>query len=334
MTFGNPQKVQKNYGEAIREGFEYVLESDPTSFVIGQGLWSPWYVGNSMTDLDKRFGAGRIIDTPVSEGAVTGAALGAAICGKTAIVVHPRMDFAMYAMDQIVNQAAKWRSMFGGGGVSANLTIRMILNRGGEQGAQHSQALHSFFMHVPGLRVVAPSSPTDARDLMIASAQCNDPVIYIDDRWLYDETEVLPPARSCNLSDFKPKTLSVGDDITIVANGYSTKLCKEIIPKLLLKNIGATLFDVRVLSPLYVADIVESVEKTGKLLVVDGGWAPCGFSAEIVASISENLKRNSILIARRVTLPFSPAPTSHKLEQAYYFTEEAILDAAISLHGC
>ena len=119
-------------------------------FAIGQGLWSPWYVGNSMTDLDIQFGRERIIDTPVSELACTGAALGASLCGYRPVVVHPRVDFMLLAVDQIVTQAAKWRSMFGGQ-VSAPVTIRAIVNRGGEQGAQHSQALHSWFAHVPGL---------------------------------------------------------------------------------------------------------------------------------------------------------------------------------------
>ena len=142
-----------------------------------------------MRDLDIKFGTDRIIDTPVSESACTGAALGASITGMRPIVVHPRMDFMLYAMDSIVNEAAKWSFMFGGNS-NPKLTIRAILNRGGEQGAQHSQSLHSWFAHIPGLRVVM-STVKDARDLLIASVLCNDPVIYIDDRWLYEKEEVL-----------------------------------------------------------------------------------------------------------------------------------------------
>lgn len=145
-----------NYGTAILAGFEYLLENYPEVFVIGQGLWSPWYVGNSMTDLDKKFGVDRIIDTPVSESACTGAAVGASLAGMRPIVVHPRMDFMLYAMDAVVNQAAKWSHMLGGQAHPA-VTIRSIINRGGEQGAQHSQALHAWFAHVPGLRVVERS---------------------------------------------------------------------------------------------------------------------------------------------------------------------------------
>ena len=181
-----------NYGTAMLAAFEYLLEHYPEVFVIGQGLWSPWYVGNSMTDLDKKFGVHRIIDTPVSESACTGAAVGAALAGMKPIVVHPRMDFMLYAMDAIVNQAAKWSHMTGGQ-ANPGLTIRSIINRGGEQGAQHSQALHSWFAHVPGLRVVMPATVADARDLLIASVLCPDPVIFIDDRWLYSLEDNLPP---------------------------------------------------------------------------------------------------------------------------------------------
>ena len=171
-------KKLTSYGEAIQEGFQYILSENEKSFVIGQGLWSPWYVGNSMRDLDKEFGKKRIIDTPVSELATTGAAIGAGLNGYSVVVVHPRMDFMLLAADQIVNQAAKWRHMLGGQ-ISPNVTFRAIINRGGEQGAQHSQALHSWYSHIPGLRVVMPAFASDARDMLIAAAQSPDPVMYI-----------------------------------------------------------------------------------------------------------------------------------------------------------
>lgn len=187
------------YGVAIRDGFVYLLENYPNVFTIGQGLWSPWYVGNSMTNLDQRFGRHRVIDTHVSELGCTGAALGAALCGYRPIVIHPRVDFMLLAVDQLVTQAAKWRSMFGGQ-VTVPLTVRAIINRGGEQGAQHSQALHSWFAHIPGLRVVLPSTARDARDLLIAAVLSDDPVLYIDDRWLYEVEEELPPPGPIDLA--------------------------------------------------------------------------------------------------------------------------------------
>ena len=166
--------TQIDYCKSIYSAFDYLLGKYPEVFIIGQGLWSPWYVGNTMKDLDKKYGRERIIDTPVSESACTGAAVGASLLGLKPIIVHPRMDFMLYSMDSIVNQAAKWNYMFGGKS-APSLTIRAIINRGGEQGAQHSQSLHSWFSHIPGLRVVMPSTSKDARDLLIASVLSPDP---------------------------------------------------------------------------------------------------------------------------------------------------------------
>src|ERR1041385_1613893 len=150
-----PQPRSLTYAAAIREAFHQLLESDPRVFVIGQGLWSPWYVGTSMQDLDKVFGRERILDSPVCENATTGAAIGAALVGMRPIVVHPRMDFMLLAMDPIVNQAANWSYMFAGKS-QVPVVIRAVINRGGEQGAQHSQAVHAMFMHVPGIKIVMP----------------------------------------------------------------------------------------------------------------------------------------------------------------------------------
>ena len=161
------------YSVAIRHAFQYLLKNYTNTCIMGQGLWSPWYVGSSMNDLEHEFGKDRVIDTPVSENATTGMALGAALTGLRTVVVHPRMDFMILATDQIVNQAAKWQSMLGGG-IKIPLTVRGIINRGGEQGAQHSQALHAWYSHIPGLRVVMPSTALDARDLLISSVLCND----------------------------------------------------------------------------------------------------------------------------------------------------------------
>jgi|TARA_B100002052_G_scaffold63760_1_gene56988 pyruvate/2-oxoglutarate/acetoin dehydrogenase E1 component len=320
-----------NYGTAILSGFEYLLEKYPETFVIGQGLWSPWYVGNSMTDLDKKFGVERIIDTPVSESACTGAAVGASLAGMKPIVVHPRMDFMIYAMDAIVNQAAKWSHMLGGQS-HPGLTVRSIINRGGEQGAQHSQALHSWFAHVPGLRVVMPSTVADARDLLIASVLCNDPVIYIDDRWLYDQEDELPPVKELELANQKPVITHNGKDITIVGSGHSSLLVRECYEKLLSHKIFAEIIDVRVLNPFNVEDIVKSVNKTKNLLVVDPGTISAGFSAEIIAKTIENIQPNILDSSpERLALPDAPAPTSKVLEKDYYLSTDKILNCVLRL---
>lgn len=320
-----------SYGVAIREGFEYLLSNHPEVFTIGQGLWSPWYVGNSMTNLDKAFGVARVIDTPVSELATTGAALGAALCGYRPIVIHPRVDFMLLATDQIVTQAAKWRSMFGGQS-SAPVTIRGIINRGGEQGAQHSQALHSWFAHVPGLRVVMPATARDARDLLIASVLCDDPVLYIDDRWLYEQEDELPVAGPVVLDDEGPRVTRNGSDVTLVGCGYTAKLCLDAAELLAQKGISAEVIDLRVLNPLDHEAIVQSVARTNRLLAVDGDWKPCGMAAEILAVALESRGPDQkTMRAGRVTHPDAPAPTSRVLERAFYFTVTDVVRAAEGL---
>lgn len=316
-----------NYGTAILSAFEYLLENYPEVFVIGQGLWSPWYVGNSMTGLDKKFGIERIIDTPVSESACTGAAVGASLAGMKPIVVHPRMDFMVYSMDAIVNQAAKWSHMFGGQ-AHPGVTIRSIINRGGEQGAQHSQALHSWFAHVPGLRVVMPSTVADARDLLIASVLCPDPVMYIDDRWLYEQEDILSPVVELNLIEQKPKISLSGNDITIVGSGHASLLAREGANILKTENISAEVVDVRVLNPFFVDEIVESVKKTSNLLVVDLGCLSAGFSGEIIAKVLEKLPVDCLQNPpMRIALPDASAPTSRFLERDYYLSSGDVVDA-------
>jgi len=318
-------KTPHNYGTAMLAGFEYLLEKYPEVFVIGQGLWSPWYVGNSMTDLDKKFGAHRVIDTPVSESACTGAAVGAALAGMRPIIVHPRMDFMLYAMDAIVNQAAKWSHMVGGQ-ASPGLTIRSIINRGGEQGSQHSQALHAWFAHVPGLRVVMPASVADARDLLISSVLSPDPVLFIDDRWLYEQEDELPSIVERPLSLEGPRYVRNGIDITLVASSYSTKLALEASIALEQQGISSEIIDLRIINPLDPAIIIESVKKTGRLLVVDGGWAPCGVAGEVIASVIQNVSLDTLKTQPcRITLPFAPAPTAGVLEKIYYPTAENVV---------
>ena len=219
-----------------------------------------------------------------------------------------------------------------GGQSHPGLTVRSIINRGGEQGAQHSQALHSWFAHVPGLRVVMPSTVADARDLLIASVLCNDPVIYIDDRWLYDQEDELPPVKELELANQKPVITHNGKDITIVGSGHSSLLVRECYEKLLSHKIFAEIIDVRVLNPFNVEDIVKSVNKTKNLLVVDPGTISAGFSAEIIAKTIENIQPNILDSSpERLALPDAPAPTSKVLEKDYYLSTDKILNCVLRL---
>jgi pyruvate/2-oxoglutarate/acetoin dehydrogenase E1 component len=316
--------VKTTYADAIREGFEYAMETDPKCFAIGQGLWSPWYVGNSMRDLDKKFGKDRVIDTPVSELATTGAAVGAALNGYHPIVVHPRMDFMVLAADQIVNQAAKWRHMLGGK-VSPTVTIRGIVNRGGEQGAQHSQALHSWYAHIPGLRVLMPATAADARDMLIAAAQSPDPVMYIDDRWCYELEEDLVPPADIDIRSIRPVIRRSGKDVTIAAASFSVTLALQAAELLAGDGIECEVIDMRQINPLDTKLIVQSTTRTGRFVAVDGGWSTCGLAGELMACVAERVSPSQLKAPlARVTLPSAPAPTSPLLEKAYYPTAETV----------
>lgn len=317
-----------SYCDAILQAHHYLLDRHPEVFVIGQGLWSPWYVGNTMKDLDKDYGRERIMDTPVSEDATTAIAAGASLCGYRALVVHPRVDFMILATNSMVNQIAKWSHMLGGQ-ARPSVTVRGIVNRGGEQGAQHSQALHSWFSHVPGLRVVMPATARDARDLLIASVLCDDPVLYIDDRWCYDVQEDLGEPEVLRLSDEGPRVLRSGTDITLVGSSFSTQLCLQAAALLESQGVRAEVVDLRVLNPLKYDLLTQSVQKTGRLLAVDGSWSNCGLAGETIAGVAERLSPSQWKAKpRRITLPEAPAPTSGPLEKAYYPTAEGVAETA------
>jgi pyruvate dehydrogenase E1 component beta subunit len=173
-----------------------------------------------------------------------------------------------------------------------------------------------------------PSTVADARDLLIASVLCNDPVMYIDDRWLYDQEDELPPVVELNLSTQRPMISLLGDDITIVASGHASLLARKAAKQLKDKNISVEVIDVRVLNPFYAEEIIESVKKTRNFLVVDSGWMSSGFSAEIIAKVVEQLPVNCLKNPPvRVALPDAPAPTSRVLEKAYYTTVSDVVEA-------
>ncbi len=314
-----------SYAQAIREACAQMLERDPRVFMIGQGIWSPWYVGTSMQDLDKEFGQERVIDSPISENATTGIAIGAALAGLRPVVIHPRVDFMILAMDQTVNEAANWCYMFGGR-AHVPVVIRPIVNRGGEQGAQHSQALHAWFMHVPGLKIVMPVTPYDAKGLLIASILDDNPVLYIDDRWLYNEVGDVPE-EVYTVPIGQAAIRRQGGDATVVATSYMVVEALRAAAILEQEGVDVEVVDVRSLKPLDEATILASVAKTGRLIVADGAWRTCGVAAEIAARVAEQAWDSLKAPIRRVTLPDAPAPTSRTLEQAYYPTADDVAAA-------
>lgn len=318
-----------SYCLAINEALHQIMEQDQSVFLIGQGVKSPWYVGNTTRGLLDRFGSQRVIDTPVSENVITGAALGAAIAGMRPVVVHPRMDFMLYAMDPIINEAANWHYMFGGKS-HVSVVIWAIINRGGEQAAQHSQALQSFFAHVPGLKVVMPSNAYDAKGLMISAIKDDNPVIYIDDRWLY-ELEDTVPEELYYVPIGKGTIRKKGKDVTVVATSYMVVEAMKAATHLEKERISVEVIDLRTIKPLDEELLFESVKKTGRLVVADGGWKTYGVAAGISALVVENIFEFIKSPIMKITLPDVPAPASRTLEEVYYPDLQDIIEAVIKI---
>jgi len=319
----SPSARRLSYADAIREAFHILLKTDPRVFVIGQGLWSPWYVGSSMTDLDKEFGRERLIDCPVAENATTAAAVGAALAGMRPIVVHPRMDFMLLAVDPIVNQAANWSYLFAGL-ANVPVVIRPIINRGGEQAAQHSQALQAMFTHVPGLKVVMPATAHDAKGLLISAVQDGNPVLYIDDRFLYSEVDEVPEG-AYTVPIGKAAVRRSGKDVTIVASSYMAVQSLLAAKELAAQDVDAEVIDLRSLKPWDREAVFASVRKTGRLVIADGTWKSGGVAAEIAASVVEEAFEHLKAPVERVALPDAPAPMSAPLERAYYPTARNVV---------
>lgn len=318
--------MNATYGEAILHALRALLRHDPSVFVFGQGLWSPWYVGGTMTDLDKEFGRDRIIDSPVSENAATGAAIGAAMSGMRPIVVHPRMDFMLLATDPIVNQAANWNYLFNGA-VPVPICIRSIINRGGEQGAQHSQALQALYAHIPGLKVVMPGTARDAYQLLIDAVYDGNPVIYIDDRWCYGHAGELPEG-----VDAQPigtgAVLRPGTDLSIIAWSVMVGEALRAAEQLAADGISAEVVDLRSVKPWDRALVSSSVTRTRRAVVAEAAWATGGFAAEVASAVAADAHGRLESAVVRVALPDCPAPSARALEAAYYPTAATIVAAA------
>jgi pyruvate/2-oxoglutarate/acetoin dehydrogenase E1 component len=313
------------YAQAINEATKQLMDRDRQVFIMGQGCTSPWYVGNTTNGLFEKFGEKRVIDTPISENGMSGVALGAALTGLKPILVFPRMDFMYLAFDQIINQAANWRYMFGGK-INVPLVIRGIINRGGEQAAQHSQALHSMLAHVPGLKVVMPSTPYDAKGLLISAVEDGNPVVYIDDNWLYKE-EAEVPEEIYKVPIGTGEIRRQGEDVTVAAISYMVKQAAEAAEDLEKQGISVEVIDLRSIKPLDEEIILESVKKTKRLVIADVGWKTGGIASEIAnriySKIYEELKSRIEIVA----LPDVPAPASQVLEEKLYPNKNNIIEA-------
>ena len=319
------------YAEAVREATEQEMARDAAVVVFGEGAPDPKITYGTTGGLLARFGSERVFDTPLAEDGMTGAGVGMALAGLRPIHFHQRMDFLLLGMNQIVNIAAKSRYMYGGA-VSIPLVIRSVIGRSWGQGAQHSQGLQSLFMHVPGLKVVAPTTPYDAKGCLTESIRVYEPVIFVEHRMLhYLKGHV--PAEPYTVALGRGRVLSAGSDVTLVGISYMVVECIRAQRQLAEVGVSAEVVDPVSLSPLDMDTIVSSVSKTGRLMVVDNGWTNCGVGAEIVAQTIERLQGLRELRVRRMGFEPVPCPTTKPLENLFYPNAQKIAAAAYELVG-
>lgn len=317
--------------EAIREATDLCLREDPSVFMMGLGVPDPKGIFGTTVGLQEIHGPHRVMDMPASENAMTGVAIGAALAGLRPILTHQRVDFALLSVEQIVNQAANWHYMFGGK-MRVPLVIRMIIGRGWGQGPQHSQSLHSWFAHVPGLKVVMPTIPYDAKGLLISAIEDDNPVIFLEHRWLHNIVGEVPEGKY-RVELGRSNIMREGADLTVVAVSHMTLEALSAANMLRSDGISVEVVDVRTLKPLDSSTILDSVSKTGRLIVADCGWLTYGFGAQIVAIAAEEALSCLKAPPKRVALPDCPTPTSPALSRHYYPRAVHIVETARAMFG-
>ena len=319
------------YAEALNEAHAYALEHIDDAYVMGLGVPDPKGIFGSTVGLQERFGEERVFDVPISENALTGIALGSAVTGQRPILTHQRVDFALVSIDQIVNQAAKWHYMFGGH-MSAPMVIRMIIGRGWGQGPQHSQALHAWFAHVPGLKVVLPATAYDAKGMLIAAVRDENPVVMLEHRWLYSVKDAVPEA-GYEVPLDKAMVRREGSDITLIGISYMTLECLRAAELLAEHGINAEVVDLRSVRPIDYETLIVSASKTRLVLIADHATSAAGVASDICVSINERLHNVLVAPPIRVCLPDYPVPTSHQLAKDYYPTAHVITTSVCNALG-
>lgn len=298
------------YAEAVREAIGQAMEADPTVFMLGEDIGVYGGAFGVSGDLVHRFGEDRVRDTPISELGIVGAAVGAALTGMKPIVEIQFSDFTAQAMDQIVNQAAKIHFMLGGE-LAVPMVLRAPLGSGTGAAAQHSQSLEAWFAHVPGLKVVMPSSPYEAKGLLLAALDDPNPVIVLEHKLLY-KTSGHVPEEAYRSEIGKSKVVREGKDLTVVATGVMVSRTLEAASELAAEGIELTVIDPRSLSPLDMDPINASVAQTGRLMLVQEAPKHVGYMAEIAARVSEGPAIYSLtepvkrLAGLDVPIPYAP----------------------------
>jgi len=305
-----------SYVEAIREATDQEMDRDPSVLVFGLDVDDPKAIQGTTRGLLEKFGPDRVFSTPLSEDAMTGVAIGLALGGMRPIHVHIRMDFLLLAMNQLVNIAAKSRYMYGGQ-VQLPIVVRSMIGKSWGQGAQHSQGLYSFFMHVPGLKVVAPTTPYDAKGCLIHAIRDNDPVIYVEHRILHFQKGPVPESLYASAPG-KARIAVTGSDVTLVGISHMQIECLRAQRYLETIGIQAEVIDPIWLQPLDIETIAESVHKTGRLCVVDNDWISCGAGSEIVAAVLERVQDTRAIQVKRLGFAPVTCPPTPTLEDLYY----------------
>jgi pyruvate dehydrogenase E1 component beta subunit len=318
---------QLSYAEAIREALAQAMEADPRVFLFGEDVGVYGGAFGVSGDLVHRFGAERVVDTPISELALAGAAVGAALTGMRPVLEIQFSDFVTLAMEQVVNQAAKIRFMFGGK-ASVPMVIRLPGGSGTGAAAQHSQSLEAWFAHVPGLKVVQPSTPHDAKGLLLAAIDDHNPVLVFEHKLLY-KTKGPVPAHMYREAIGKAVVRRSGRDVTIVGASIMALRAAAAAETLAQEGIEAEVIDLRSLRPIDFATIAASVRKTRRLLVVYEGVKTMGIGAEIAAQIAESdVFRALVAPIARLGGADAPIPYNPVLEKACVPQEDDIVATA------
>jgi pyruvate dehydrogenase E1 component beta subunit len=319
------------FAKALNDAHKLEMERDPNIYVAGEDVGVYGGIFGVTAGLREQFTEKRVRDTPITESAIIGTAVGAAACGLRPVIELMFVDFIGVALDQLYNQAAKMKYMFGG---KAKLPIVMRTTCGAGIGAaaQHSQCLEAWFMHVPGLKVVMPSTPYDAKGLLISSIRDDNPVVFLEHKILYGvEGEVPEEAYAIPLgqADIKRE----GQDVTIVATAQMVNLSLSAAEKLSAEGVNAEVVDPRTLSPLDEETILKSVQKTHRLVIVHEEVKFAGSGAEIAAIVAEKAFDYLDAPIIRVAAPFTPVPFSPTLEKEFIPSEEKIIQAVKTVVG-
>lgn len=317
------------YVDGLREAVLQEMERDARVVCFGLDVDDPKAIQGTTRGLVEKFGPERVFGTPLAEDAMTGVAIGMALAGLRPVHVHIRMDFLLLAMNQLVNIAAKSRYMYGGA-VQVPIVVRSMIGKSWGQGAQHSQGLHSLLMHVPGLRVAAPTNPHDAKGCLTAAIRDDDPVILVEHRLLYPHRGPLPEA-SYEVKPGRARVVANGADVTLVGVSHTLVECLRARAHLADVGIEAEVIDPIWLAPLDVDTIAQSVARSGRLVVVDNGWTTCGASAEIATRVVEALQGAREIRVRRMGFAPSPCPPTPSLEALFYPNDRTIAAAARDL---